>query len=57
MLERLFPSVGRKDIFPMKRVATQGTRNYDQKIIKKQIWGFWNFYVFCAQKYVFIMTN
>ncbi len=68
MLERLFPSVGRKDIFPMKCVATQGTRNYDQKIIKKQIWGFWNIsaikiwgfwniYVFCAQKYVFIMTN
>ena len=31
MLERLFPSVGRKDIFPMKCVATQGTRKLRPK--------------------------
>ena len=68
MVERLFPTVGRQAVFPMKCVLIQDIRNYDRKIIKKQIWGFWNisrkkiwgfwnFYVFCAQKYDFIMTN
>ena len=46
MLERLFPSVGRKDIFPMKCVVIQDTRKLRPKDNKEANLGILEFLCF-----------